>query len=74
MLIEGATFDRCHREDKRLVAWMLTLRVEFSKIQSAQAGIEMEVELFDISCLAIFKPSELFGIPKDELSLFADLP
>ena len=45
MLVEGTTFDACHREHKRFLTLVLSIRVELRQIEGGKTGIEMEVQL-----------------------------
>lgn len=75
MVIECPSLDACHRENEGLIAQLLLMNLQFGKIERSETGIEMEiemeVELFDITRLAITQSSELLGIAKEKFDLKA---
>ena len=69
MVVEGTTFDICHRKDKGLLTGMLAMRVKFSQIEGSETSIKMKVQFFGITRLAVAQTRKLFGISKNELNL-----
>ena len=43
MLVEGATLDTCHGENKPAIARMPLERLDFGKVEGGEAGVEMKL-------------------------------
>ncbi len=69
MLIEIDGFQTGHGEGGRGLSSEEVLGIEFGQIHSRQAGIDMEVQAFFASGLAIAESGKLFGISKEEFDL-----
>ena len=48
-------------------------RLQFSKIEGTEAGVEVKIECFGGSRLAIFESCELLAIPKQKFNLKAQM-
>ena len=72
-VVECPSFDTRHRKDKGLFAKVGLIDPESGKVEGCKTGIEMEVQLFDLSRLAITQTRQLLGIAGDKFYLKPEL-
>ena len=71
MLVEGATLHTCHGEDKPAIARMPLERLDFSKIEGGETGVEIKLQLDAVAGLTISQSGKLLRVPKQKFDLKA---